>query len=76
MDTNSALRFLVEASNKSQRAISQEIGRSPTWLTTTLQRKGSSECSTVSRIAGVCGYSLALVPSDDIPDNAIVIDVS
>ncbi len=74
MDTNDAMRALVARSGLSMRAVSMDMGRSPTWLSTTLGRDGSSEAAIVAELADVCGYSLVLVPSRDVPPGAIVID--
>ena len=74
LDTNEAMRALVARSGLSMRAASLEMGRSPTWLSTTVGREGSSEAAIVAELADVCGYSLVLVPSREVPQGAIVID--
>ena len=74
MNTNNAMRTVVRESGLSMRRVSELMGRSSSWLGATLQRPGSSEAATVARLASVCGYKLALVPRDSVPDSAIVID--
>ena len=74
VDTHEAMRSMVARAGLSMRAASIEMGRSPTWLSTTLGRPGSSEAATVAELARVCGYSLALVPPADLPPSAIEID--
>ena len=74
MDTNGAILCMIKQAKKSKRGISLELGKSPTWLSATLARPGSSEATTVAAIADACGYSLALVPPSDVPPSAIVID--
>lgn len=74
MDTNEAMRALVARSGLSMRAASLEMGRSPTWLSTTVGREGSSEAAIVAELAHVCGYTLCAVPDRDVPGSALVID--
>lgn len=77
MDTNEAIRTMIDYSGYSQRAVSVELGRSPNWISATLQRPGSSECSTVASIGRVTGYTLALIPSNrQLPADSLVIDPS
>lgn len=74
MNTNEAITAILRASGKNKKQVSLALGRSPAWLSSTLSRPGSSEATTVAAIAGVCGYSLALVPPADLPGSAITID--
>lgn len=74
MDTNDAMRSLLIRSDLSQRAASLAMGRSPNYLGTALAKQGSSSAAIVAELADVCGYSLVLVPSRDVPPGAIVID--
>ena len=74
MNTNDAMRTVVKNAGISMRAASERMGRSPNWLGATLARSGSSEASTLAALGDVCGYALALVPLDEVPEGAIVID--
>ena len=77
MDTNEAIRTMIDHSGYSQRAVSTELGRSANWISSTLQRPGSSECSTVAAIGRITGYTLALIPANrKIPPDSLVIDPS
>lgn len=74
MDTNEALRQVISSSGLSMRSISESLGKSPTWLGSTLGRDGSSRAATVADVASVCGWSLALVQAGEEPRGALVID--
>ncbi len=75
MNTNEAIRTMVEESGYSHRALSVELGHSATWLSSTLHRPGDSECGTVAAIARIAGYSLVLVPRNrPLPVGSLVID--
>ena len=75
MDTNEAMRALIDGAGFSARGASLAMGRSDNWLSATLARPGGSKAATVAELAGVCGYKLALVPSGAaLPSGSIVID--
>lgn len=78
MDTIDAVRGAVGASGKSMRAVSEDMGRSSNYVYSSLeqsQRKGGGlHSATLAGIANACGYSLALVPHDQVPPDALVID--
>ena len=74
MNTNEAMREIVRQAGISQREASERMGRSPNWLGATLARSGSSEASTIAELAAACGWTLALVPSGELPEGAVAID--
>lgn len=75
MDTTGAMREAWQRSGLTSRAVSEAMGRSPSWLSATLARPRTSEASTVAELADVCGYRLALVPGREaLPPGSIVID--
>ena len=75
MDTNEAMRALIDGAGLSARGASLAMGRSDNWLSATLARPGGSKAATVAELAGVCGYTLALVPvAATLPPGSIVID--
>ena len=78
MDALGAVKKAVEASGKTTREVSEQMGRSEGFLSATIaqsKRKGGGlNSATLAAIAGVCGYSLALVPPADLPGSAITID--
>ncbi len=74
MDTNAAMREVVARAGLSHEGACALMGRSPSWLSATLARPGSSTASVLAELADVCGYTLALIPATLMPDEAIVID--
>ena len=74
MNTNGAMREIVNRAGISQRAASERMGRSPNWLGATLARQGSSEAVTLASLASACGYALVLVPKDAVDGSMLVID--
>ena len=74
MDTNEAMRRAVSNAGLSLRSASLAVGRSENWLSSTLQRNGSSSGDTLASLGEVCGYSLALIPKGKEPEGALVID--
>lgn len=72
-----AFEALKEASDKSgvpMYKIGPAMGRPASYVSTGMARGSSPRCDTMAKMAGVCGYALALVPLDDLPDSALVID--
>lgn len=78
MNTTKALRTAIESSQKSMRTVSADIGKSENYVSSVIGQaeRMSAELtvSTVSAIGAACGYQLALVPAEDVPSTAIVID--
>lgn len=74
MDTTEAMRETWRRSGLTSRAISEAMGRAPSWLSATLAKPRTSEAATVAALARVCGCELCIVPRDDVPQSAIVID--
>lgn len=65
-----AMQQMIASTGKSRIALSREMGRSDTYLTTKLQEKSKPRTDTLSQLANLCGYTLQLVRGDDV----IVID--
>ena len=75
MDTNEAMRALIDNAGLSARGASLAMGRSGNWLRNTLARPGGSKAATVAELGAVCGYALALVPvAATLPPGSIIID--
>lgn len=74
MDTNEAMREAVSNAGMSLRSASFALGKSENWLSSTLQRSGSSSGDTLASLGALCGYSLALVPKGTEPPGSLVID--
>lgn len=61
MDSREVLRYVVNQSGKSQRAISIELGKVPTYISATFTQGSIPTIETLANIANVCGYDLALI---------------
>jgi len=74
MQTTDAMRAVVARAGLSSRAASVACGRSPSWLSVALARPRTCEAATVALLGRACGHTLALVPTEELPPSAIVID--
>lgn len=74
MDTNNAIRAVVKRSGMSLRAASTAMGKSVNYICATLARPGSVEAASLASLAAVCGHAVCLVPLEDVPPSALVID--
>ena len=74
MNTNNAVRNAIKSAGMTLDGVSLAMGKSKNWLSSTLAHTESSKASTVAQIGGVTGHALALVPREDLPASAIVID--
>ena len=74
MDDISATRAMVERSGKSMRTASVDSGRSPTWLGASMARGSALTLPVAADLAAACGYTLAFVPTGELPEGAIPID--
>lgn len=71
-----AFEALKEASEKSgvpMYKIGPAMGRPSSYVSTGMARGSSPRCDTMAKMAEVCGYALALVPTGDLPESALVI---
>ena len=68
MTTCEALEEIRKCAGLSRSEVSRRIGRSNTFLTSSLQREGSMRADLLSTVAAVCGYRLILVPNDETKD--------
>lgn len=60
MNTRDAIERMCDLAGKSQRTISKEIGRNPTFLGTTLSKGSVPRVDTMAKIAETCGFELVL----------------
>ena len=78
MQTVEAMRHVVEKSGKTKRAVSRDMGKSDNYVASVIeqsQRKGGGVYSnTLASLATACGYILALVPAEGLPEGAVAID--
>lgn len=62
MDASNAMRMMIETSGKSGRQVAREIGRSASFVSSSLAQGVCPRADTLARIAHACGYELVLVP--------------
>lgn len=78
MDTLSAVNSVIRDSGLTSRRVSQMMGKSESYMSAAIaqsKRKGGGfNSATLAELADVCGYKLALVPRDRVPESAVVID--
>ena len=64
MNANDAMRAMIEASGKSGRQVAREIGRSESFVSSTLAQGVCPRADTLARVAEACGYKIVIVPKD------------
>lgn len=77
VDATEAMRAIIEGSGKSGRQVAREIGRSDSFVSSSLAQGVCPRADTLARVARACGYELALVPRDEtdkLADASIVIE--
>ena len=74
MDTLQLIRKVVEKSGIGYANASKALGKSDPYLNSTLSRGSIPRADTLSAICAVCGFTLCAIPSDSVPDTALVID--
>jgi ribosome-binding protein aMBF1 (putative translation factor) len=62
VDANDAIRMMIETSGKSGRQVAREIGRSESFISSSLAQDVCPRTDTLARIARACGYELVVVP--------------
>lgn len=60
MDSKQAIEKMCGVAGKSQRTVSSEIGRNPTFIGTTLSKGSVPRVDTMAKIAEACGFELVL----------------
>ncbi|MCR8907701.1 hypothetical protein NW198_03615 [Thermophilibacter sp. ET337] len=71
-----AYEALKEAGNRvgvPMYKIGRALGKPDSYVSNGITRGSSPRCDTMAKMAGVCGYGLALVPIQDMPESALVI---
>ena len=65
MDANEAMRLIIESSGKSGRQVAREIGRSESFISSSLAQGVCPRADTLARVASACGYELVLIPKPE-----------
>lgn len=78
MNTLNAITETIERDGSSMRAISERMGKSSNYLASTIEqakrKTGDAHAGTLAALAKACGHELAIVPREDLPPSALVID--
>lgn len=78
MKAQEAVREIIANSGISQAGVSKAMGKTRNYVNAIVTQAdstgGTLGCETLAGIAGVCGYSLAVMPAADVPSSALVID--
>lgn len=61
MNTNEAMRHMIEASGQSLSKVSTDMGKSRTFLASTFTKGSTSRVDTLAAVARLCGYRLVIV---------------
>lgn len=73
MDAYEALKEAGERTGVPMYKVGRALGKTDSYVSNGVARGSSPRCDTMAKMAGVCGYGLALVPEADMPDSALVI---
>lgn len=65
VDATEAMRAIIEGSGKSGRQVAREIGRSDSFVSSSLAQGVCPRADTLARVARACGYELALIPRSE-----------
>lgn len=65
MDASEAMRLMIEASGKSGRQVAREIGRSESFISSSLAQGVCPRADTLARVAHACGYELVVLPQNE-----------
>ena len=72
MEIKTALTEVINESGKSRYAVAKELGKGTTYIYKLTSRPTSPSYETITSIADVCGYDLALIKRDG--SNTIILD--
>lgn len=64
MNANDAMRRMIEASGKSGRQVAREIGRSDSFVSSTLAQGVCPRADTLAKVARACGYEIVAVTKE------------
>lgn len=74
MQAYEALRKAAKDAGIPLTHIGPAMGKPSTYVNNGITRGSSPQCNTMASMLDVCGYKLAAIPKDDVPDSALVID--
>ena len=74
MEAMEALREVSNRVGKPMYQIGLDMGKTKNYISQTMSRGSTPKADTLAHMLKVCGYSLCAIPSDCVPDDALVID--
>lgn len=74
MEAFEALRIASDKAGIPDYKIGPSMGKPASYVSNGRARGSSPQCNTMAAMLGVCGYRLAAIPSEDVPESALVID--
>lgn len=74
MNTEQVIREAASISGNSLRSVSSSMGKSANYIGSTLNQGSTPKADTLASMLEPCGYSLAAIPKEDLPNSALVID--
>lgn len=74
MEAIEAVKEAAKKSGVTYAAIADAMGKRPNYISSTARQGGSQQANTLAAMLEPCGYKLAAIPSDSVPDDALVID--
>lgn len=69
-----AVRHAAAVSGVSTNSIGRSLGKADSYVSSGASRGSIPRADVLASMLGVCGWSLAAMPSDDVPESAVVID--
>lgn len=74
MNTDEVIKAAAKNAGLSLRAVSTAMGKSANYIGATFSQKSTPKADTLASVLKPCGYKLAAIPENDLPDSALVID--
>lgn len=67
------IRQVADSSGLSLAEVARRMGRAPSYVTGNMARGSAPRVDTAAAMLAACGWSLAAIPSGDVPPSALVI---
>lgn len=74
MKAMEAVKGAAKAGGVTYSAIGDAMGKRPNYVSVAINKGLTPQADTLAAMLAPCGYSLAAVPTDELPPSALVID--
>lgn len=74
MNTQDLIRHAVSQADISMISASRAMEKNDNYFASVVARGSTPKADTLAAMLEVCGYKLAAIPHEDVPDTALVID--